>query len=186
MITELEDFLEAYAALERGVQRLMSRLCSETCGLCTACCCRADICEEALQSAFLAQLLHRQGLGEKDLDERYGWLEQNGCSLEYGRPPICYSYFCDQLLARLPDDETRHIMRVLGRLMDYIGDNALNELHLVEIMDLSDLTKMDFEGLGVRLEKAQQAYAVIEAFAASGRLTPEDLNVLDAIPMDEK
>jgi hypothetical protein len=181
----LEDFLEAYAELERSIQELMGQLFSETCGLCTACCCRVDICEEAPQSAFLSRLLKRQELDAKDLDDRYGWLDQNGCSLEYGRPPICYAYFCDQLLVRLPDDETRYVTRVLGRLMDYIGENALNNWHLVEIMNSDDLMKVDFDVLSMRLDEAQQAYLVIEQFIESGRLGSAARVVLDAIPLED-
>jgi hypothetical protein len=184
-MNSLEDFLEAYAELERSIQELMGQLFSETCGLCTACCCRVDICEEATQSAFLSRLLKRQELDAKDLDDRYGWLDQNGCSLEYGRPPICYAYFCDQLLARLPDDETRYVTRVLGRLMDYIGQKALNEWHLVEIMNSDDLMKVDFDALFMRLEEAQHAYLVIEQFVESGRLGSADRQVLDAIPIED-
>jgi hypothetical protein len=184
-MNEFDDFLEAYAELERSVRKLMNQLFSETCGLCTACCCRVDICEEAIQSAFLSRLLKQQGLEEKDLDDRYGWLDQGGCSLEYGRPPICYAYFCDQLLARLPDDETRYVTLILGRLMDYIGESALNEWHLVEIMNSDDLMKVDFDALSKRLEKAQQAYAVIGQFIASGQLGSAECTVLAAIPLNE-
>jgi hypothetical protein len=144
-----------------------------------------DICEEAIQSAFLSRLLKQQGLVRKDMDDRYGWLDQSGCSLEYGRPPICYAYFCDQLLARLPDDETRYVTRVLGRLMEYIGERALNDWHLVEIMDSVDLMKVDIETLSIRLEEAKRAYLIIEQFAASGRLGPADRNVLASIPLDD-
>ena len=181
----LEEFLEAYSELERSIQELMGQLFSETCGLCTACCCRVDICEEATQSAFLSRLLKKQELDAKDLDDRYGWLDQNGCSLKYGRPPICYAYFCDQLLMRLPDDETRYVTRVLGRLIDYIGENALNEWHLVEIMNSADLMKVDFETLAIRLEEAQQAYLIIEQFVGSGRLGSAARSVLSSIPLDE-
>jgi hypothetical protein len=182
-MNSLEDFLEAYTGMEASIQVLMSQLFKETCGLCTACCCRVDICEEATQSAFLSLLLKRQELSAKDLDDRYGWLDQNGCSLEYGRPPICYAYFCDQLLARLPDDETRHVTRVLGRLMDYIGENALNEWHLVEIWQPDDLMKVDFDALYLRLEEAQHAYLVIQQFVESRRLGPADRQILDAITL---
>ena len=80
-MNSFEDFLEAYAELERSVKTLMGKLFSDTCALCTACCCRVDICEEATQSAFLSRLLKRQGLGAKDLDDRYGWLDQSGSRL---------------------------------------------------------------------------------------------------------
>ena len=137
-MNSIEDLLEPYAELENSINQRMKELFSETCGMCTACCCRADICEEAMESAFLSRLLEKQGLSAIDMDDRYGWLDLNGCSLEYGRPPICYAYFCDQLLERLPDDESRLSARVLGQMMDHIGRNALGNLHLVEIKNPID------------------------------------------------
>lgn len=185
MNSTIETIMPPYIELESRISQLMKRLFSDICGLCTACCCRVDICEEATQSAFLSQLLTQQGLEEKDLDDRFGWLDQNGCSLEYGRPPICYAYFCDQLLARLPDEETRYATRVLGRLIDYVGENALNEWHLVEIMDAADLMKVDTDALSLRLEQAQQACRIVEQFIETGRLVKEDYLILSAIPLEE-
>ena len=181
----LEAFINGYAELESKIRSLMTELFEDTCGICTACCCRVDICEEAMQSAFLSLLLKQQGLDAKDLDDRYGWLDQQGCTLEVGRPPICYSYFCDQLLARLPDDDSRYATRVLGNLVDYVGREALNERHLVEIMNFDDLMKMDFDSLTLRLEEAQEACLVIEQFIETGRLSKEDHLVLSAIPLEE-
>jgi len=181
----MDSFIDGYIELESQVRRLQTGLFSETCGLCTACCCRVDICEEATQSAFLSMLLKRQQLAEKDLDERYGWLDQQGCTLEYGRPPVCYAYFCDQLLARLPDDETRDMIRLLGRLMEYIGENAMNGLHLVEIMNPEDLLRADFEVLNDRLEEARQVIEVIEQFIETGRLDSAAREVLDKVPITD-
>lgn len=177
----LEKMLTAYAELEGSIRTLMTELFSDTCGMCTACCCRADICEEATGSAFLSLLLKKQGLAEQDMDEKYGWLDLHGCSLEYGRPPICYAYYCDQLLSRLPDDESRFSARILGNLMQHIGENALGGWHLVEIMDSKDLEKLDYPILSRRLEESQAAFRVIQEFVQSGRLTAADHNILNVI-----
>jgi len=181
----LDSFITAYIELETQVRQLQADLFSKTCGLCTACCCRVDICEESIQSAFLSLLLKRQALGEEDMADRYGWLDQHGCTLEYGRPPVCYAFFCDELLARLPDDETRDVVRVLGRLMEYIGENAVMDCHLVEIMDAGDLVHADFEALHGRLEIARQLLEVIESFIETGRLDATDRAALEAIGSSE-
>ncbi len=180
----IDDILEPYAELEANLRQLMVELFSETCGSCTACCCRADICEEAPESAFLSKLLERQGLSVADMDDRYGWLDLDGCSLEYGRPPICYAYFCDELLARLPDDEDRLTAQVLGKLMEHVGKNALGNLHLVEIRNPSDLEKVNLDGLFQRLEEAQAAFEVIEEYLKAGRLSAADRATLAAIELD--
>jgi len=181
VMSSIGDILEPYAELERSVRSLMTELFSETCGMCTACCCRADICEEATGSAFLSKLLEKQELSASDMDDRYGWLDLNGCSLKYGRPPICYTYFCDELLDRLPDDEARLTAQVLGRLMDHIGQGALGGWHLVEIMDPDDLGKVSTDGLFQRMEEAQAALEVIEKYIQSDRLTAADRETLARI-----
>jgi hypothetical protein len=182
----IEAILEPYAELEQDVRQLMVELFSETCGMCTARCCRADICEEVAQSAFLSMLLEKQDLASGDMDDRYGWLDTYGCSLEYGRPPVCYTYFCDELLARLPDDEARLTAQVLGRLMNHIGKDALGDWHLVEIINPDDLDKVQTDEVFQRLEEAQAAYGVVEEYLRSGRLTAADRETLAQISHDEE
>lgn len=139
-----------------------------------------------MESAFLSKLLEKQGLSAIDMDDRYGWLDLNGCSLEYGRPPICYAYFCDQLLERLPDDESRLSARVLGQLMDHIGRNALGNLHLVEIKNPSDLNQVSTDELFKRLEEAQAAFEVIEEYLQSNRINAANREILAHISLDEE
>ncbi|VGO14286.1 hypothetical protein PDESU_02845 [Pontiella desulfatans] len=183
-MNSIDDLLQPYSELETAIRGLMAKLFSDTCGMCTACCCRADICEEATDSAFLLKLLERQGLKADAMDERFGWLDLHGCSLEYGRPPICYEFFCDELLARLPDEESRVSARVLGKLLDHVGQKALGGWHLVEVMEAEDLAKVDLGGVSRRLEEAMAAYEVIEHYAQSGRLSKADHEILDAIKLD--
>jgi hypothetical protein len=177
----IDEILEPYAELENSVNLLMKELFSETCGMCTACCCRADICEEAIESAFLSKLLKRQGLGSNDMDDRYGWLDLNGCSLDYGRPPICYAYFCDQLISRLPDDDTRLAARKLGQIMDHVGKDALGDWNLVDIKHNDDLDKVSVDQLFQRLGEAQTAFQIIEQYMQSGRFNRADREILAAL-----
>lgn len=180
-----DDILKPYAELEHSIQQLMTQLFNETCGMCTACCCRPDICEEAAESAFLSLLLERQELTADQMHDRYGWLDLHGCSLEYGRPPVCYSYFCDELLDGLPDDETRLVARTLGRLINHIGRNALGDWHLVEIMDAADLEKIDSDQILQRMEEVQAAFEVIEHYLQDGRLSMSDREIMDTISTDD-
>jgi hypothetical protein len=180
-MNSIEDILEPYAELEKSVRSLMTELFSESCGMCTACCCRTDICEETVGSAFLSKLLTKQDLSGDDMDDRIGWLDLHGCSLEYGKPPICYDYYCDQLLSRLPDDEARFSARILGKLMDYVGKDALGSWHLVEIMDVNDLDKVSVDTLSRRLDEAVVAFEAIEEYMQSGRLTASNHHALSII-----
>jgi hypothetical protein len=181
----IDDILKPYAELERSIQQLMTHLFNETCGMCTACCCRADICEEATGSAFLSLLLEQQDISANDMDDRIGWLDLHGCSLEYGRPPICYTYFCDELLDGLPDEEARHTAQTLGRLIHHIGKDALGDWHLVEIMDAADLEKVDSDQIFQRMEEAQSAFEVIEEYIQTGRLSASGREILEIISTDD-
>ena len=181
----LDKLIEEYATLERDICEVMTHLFSGTCGMCTACCCRADICEEATASAFLAMLLKKQGLAESDMDERYGWLDLHGCSLQFGRPPVCYSFYCDELLARLPDEEIRYSAKVLGKLLHHVGQKALGGCHLVEIMDPDDLHKMNYDQLFQRLEESKSAFGILKEYLSSGSLSRTDRDVLAVITTEE-
>ena len=181
----IDSFIEAYIELESSISELMKTLFSSTCELCTACCCRADICEESTYSAFLRHLLRHADRNPSDMDDRYGWLASDGCALEYGRPPICYAFFCDELLARLPDVENRWATQVLGRLLDYVGENALPGAHLVEIEDDDQLKQVDTDPLMERIEHAQEIVAYITHFFECGRLGETGRRLLQTIPLDE-
>lgn len=180
----ISDILEPYAEFESAVRDVMVQLFSDTCAICTACCCRTDICEEVGESAFLSQLLKQQELSEDDMNDRYGWLDVDGCTLEFGRPPICYKYFCDELLARLPDEVARKVTCILGGLVEHIGYKALGNLHLTEIVNPADLNKVDTDRITQRLEQAQAALEAIEQYIQSGHLNAAERALLDSIEFD--
>jgi len=171
MKKELKHLIEEYTALEREVQNLVSAQCGPICELCTvACCCRADICEEALGSPFL-RLLHGRNELESDA---YGFLTENGCTLKTGRPPICYEFFCDELMATQPDELHRDLLRILGRLPTYAGENAHGNAHLVEVMQEEELDRLAFQRLGKQCEEAFEALACIRGIL-SGQINPEEI-----------
>ncbi|MEI6891724.1 MAG: hypothetical protein V5783_06080 [Pontiella sp.] len=180
-MTDLQNFIERYSDLERGIREKMVYLFSDICGMCTACCCRADICEEATDSAFLSLLLEKQGLSKVKMDERYGWLDLHGCSLEFGRPPVCYSYYCGELLDHLPNEEDQVSAKILGNLIFHIGRNALGEWHLTEIRNRNDLEKVNYPQLFHCLEEAEAAYQVINEYLQSGRLSANNRSILERI-----
>lgn len=181
----MNDLIATYIELETDIQHLMTSMCTDACALCTACCCRADICEEVGQSAFLSLLLKEQNRSNDQMDDRFGWLDNNGCSLEYGRPPICYAYFCDQLLMRFPDEDARYVAKVLGQLLTFIGENALDDWHLTEITQASDLEKVNVDSVMERIEEAQSVFEVIDNYVKSGRLTQSDHDTLAIIELKD-
>ncbi|MCU0856997.1 MAG: hypothetical protein MUC65_01150 [Pontiellaceae bacterium] len=179
MNSRLNHLLEEYADLERGVQGLISAQCRETCELCTARCCRADICEEALDSPFL-QTLH----GHTELEsDRCGFLTEYGCSLEIGRPPVCYEFFCEEILESQPDELHRDVLRILGRLPAFAGEQAHGKTHLVEIMQEDRLEKLNFQTLEKRLHQSFRMLEIIRTFYIEGTLPEDACKTLRQIPV---
>lgn len=180
MKTELKHLLEEYSELERGVQELVSAQCGAVCGLCTvACCCRADICEEALDSPFLKLLHKRNGL-ESD---GYGFLTESGCALPIGRPPVCYEFFCEEVLADQPDNLRCKLLKILGRLPAHAGQNAHGEAHLVEIMDEEVLNHLAFQRLEKQMLECFQALEILRTFFNEGTLPDSADRVLGRIEL---
>ncbi|NOU35628.1 MAG: hypothetical protein HOO88_02465 [Kiritimatiellaceae bacterium] len=177
MKKELKHLLEEYTELEREVQVLVSAQCREVCELCTACCCRADLCEEALESPFLCAV---HGRNELDSD-RYGFLTETGCALEIGRPPVCYEFFCDELMAAQPDDLHREVLLVLGRLPAYAGGNASGDTHLVEIMQVEEMEHLAFQRLEKQMQNAREALDCIQTFYNEGALPENSRRALQRI-----
>jgi hypothetical protein len=170
MNSQLKHLLKEYAELERGVQTLISENCRPICELCTSCCCRADICEEALESPFL-RLVH----GQNDLEsDRYGFLTERGCALEVGRPPVCYEFFCEGVLDAQLSELHSQTLRILGALPTYAGQNALGGAHLVEIMQEEELDHLAFQRLEKQFHTAFEALTCIRRIL-SGEAAPDTI-----------
>ncbi len=95
------------------------------------------------------------------------------------------AFFCDELLARLPDDDARYVTRILGRLPHHVGLNALDALHLVDIKNADDLNKVDLDRLEQRLEESQAALEKIEEYLQSGQLTVSGRATIGLITTDD-
>jgi len=163
MKSEFNDMLKAYVELEGEVREYISGLFSGTCALCTSTCCTPYICEESLASAFL-KYVHSVYKPEVSFCDRYGWLTERGCALKCGRPPVCYGFFCDDILDSLSARE-RGIIRVLGRIISWVGEKAYAGKHIVEIMDSEDLNRINLEKMVSRLKVGKLALdGVKEAF----------------------
>jgi hypothetical protein len=151
------NVLKAYRGLEAEVQKTIRLMFGEMCALCTSTCCTPDICEESLDSAFLRAL---RAAYQKDAGfcDRYGWLTELGCALECGRPPVCYGFFCNEIVDSLSDNEQR-IVRVLGHIVSGVGEKAVGNSHLVEIMDSDDLKQLNCERIIKRIDAARLTLA---------------------------
>ena len=157
----MEAVLKAYMALETEVQKTISGLFGNICALCTSTCCTPDICEESCDSAFL-RLVRTNNSSDVTFCERFGWLTERGCALQYGRPPVCYGFFCNEILDALSDHD-RETIRVLGRLISWVGERAIGSQHLVEPTDDDTLARIKIDHVFTRIAVASEALQGVRA-----------------------
>ena len=171
--------LKAYVELEGEVREYISGLFSGTCALCTSTCCTPDICEESLDSAFLKSV---RSVYEPDaiFCDRYGWLTERGCALKCGRPPVCYGFFCNEIVDSLSERE-RDIIRVLGRIISWVGEKAYGGKHIVEIMDSEDLKKLNLERILKRIKVGHTALNGVEISLQNITVEKEQLDAMHQV-----
>jgi len=170
-----------YAALERGVRVLIESQCRPVCSNClSSCCCRADICKETFNSTLLKKL-HGEKESSHQFSDRYGWLTERGCGLALGRPPVCYEFFCEDVLTRQPSDTHRYVLKTLGQLISHSGENALGEKHLIDIRSDEELETVDIEHICEQINEARSALEHIQYFYENGELEHDGLEQLSKI-----
>jgi hypothetical protein len=179
-MNNLDTLIKYYGEFEIKVQDLINELFGSFCVACHDPCCRLDICEEAKDSLFLQRIraAHNQ---EEHMSDNYGWLEPTGCCLHTGRPPVCSEYLCDELLNNLPTPFERYIAIVLSALMTYVGEHAVGELHLCEILHESDLEKVNEKVVLKRLEAADKTFNAIRYFCEHGKVNAQMRDALSLI-----
>jgi hypothetical protein len=157
-----EPFVSRYTFLEKRVQTLMGHCCGPICAVCTSTCCRPDICEETQDSLFL-RLLRHHICPQTVFDDRYGWLDINGCVLPCARPPVCYEFFCDELLqdARLPI--APELLLAAGHIPSFTGRQALGQRHLVDLQTVEEMQRVQIPRLLARIDQAEQVLAALES-----------------------
>ena len=167
MIAELPKILKEYAAFETAVRQQIADFCAPHCSVCESVCCRPEYCRENLDSPFLT-LLGLKTPPKSEYNAARGWLTSTGCALSAGRPPVCYQFNCKTIIAALPDDQKRYLMRVLSNLVPHIGKRALGHRHLVEIMDAAKLKRVKITRFRKRLAEARRALQIIQSINGNG------------------
>lgn len=82
-------------SLEKEIQKLIYQTSSHYCEKCSSRCCKEEICKESIESPFLLILIEKQRIR---YDIQNGWISPSGCRLVYGRPLVCYEFFCEDIL----------------------------------------------------------------------------------------
>jgi hypothetical protein len=132
-----------------------------------------------VDSAFLRAL---RSIHQKDVFfcDRYGWLTESGCALKCGRPPVCYGFLCNDIVDSLNDTE-RDYVRVLGRIVSWVGERAAGSRHLVEIMDSADLEQINCERISRRIVTARTALAGVVACTERKKCTEDQAAAMHKI-----
>ncbi|MEO8613812.1 MAG: hypothetical protein ABI600_01625 [Luteolibacter sp.] len=119
-----------------------------------------DICREAFESPFLLAV-H----GEKQtFDKKSGYLGCNGCKLTIGRPPLCHAFVCDLIVKNQPSDAHRYALDCLGDLVGFIQTKVWQKRQLIEAMTDTELLNSSKAIFDARLETAEAAFVVLDAF----------------------
>ena len=184
MSDALKTFIEHYIELELGMRELINRKGNSLCAQCSCICCDVVMCVEAVKSPFLKRVHQQAG----QFSEKDGFLSPTGCSLEKGRPSICYEYFCDDHFYYQPDDRHAEVLKILGALLYHATRNALGDIQLEDIENEETLDQLDFPRLEKQLKESLDALENIRSFYRDGTLPDESYETLKLIqfPPEEK
>jgi hypothetical protein len=129
---QLHRIRDVHIDVESILQSLAALQDDKPCASCTSVCCKEVMCRESMDSDFLRFLLG-------PLVDRYsvdaGWyVLGSGCRLSYGRPLVCYEFFCEKFEAQ---DWTRP--RQLSRALKTLYANAFAGQHMLMVETSAEL-----------------------------------------------
>lgn len=132
---EVESILQSLAALHD----------ENPCASCTHVCCKEVLCRESVDSDFLRFVL---GPRVGDYSENDGWhVPGSGCRLGYGRPLICYEYFCERF-----DTQDVKVTRQLSRALKTVYANVFAGQHMLVVDDINRISANKLRIVHGRLE----------------------------------
>jgi hypothetical protein len=168
-MSELDRIIDKYINFEKNVRVMTDTICGPHCAHCDKVCCKPDFCRETIESPFLSHLLEKYPPPTTYSTES-GWLTDTGCGLFIGRPPVCYEFLCENILASQQSEFDCYIMKILSALMTHIGKNAAGRRHLVELLHKDDLHRMRPLRFEKKLQEAQAAFGVVAAYLEKNSL----------------
>ena len=120
---EVESILQSLAALHD----------ENPCASCTHVCCKEVLCRESIDSDFLRFVLGSR-VGDYNVND--GWhVPGSGCRLGYGRPLICYEYFCERF-----GTQDVEATRQLSRALKTVYANAFAGQHMLVVDDINRIS----------------------------------------------
>lgn len=176
----IKYILKEYASFETRVRENITTLCSPYCSSCSNVCCKPEYCQETIESPFL-NLLKINFQQSTRFSTGAGWLAATGCTLFFGRPPVCYEFICNTILDAQPTIAHEYVAQILSKLISYIGKNAVGGSHIVEIMSESKLQRINITRFKKRLGEAGEAYLAVLFFLKHNFLKANSLQALSKI-----
>ena len=135
--------------VEAILQSLAALLDDVPCARCASVCCREVMCRESVDSDFLRFVL---GARVVDYGVNDGWhVPGSGCRLGYGRPLVCYEYFCEKF-----DTQDAVQLRQLSRAFKTLYARAFAGQHMLVVEDIGRITANRLNRIHGRLENLRE------------------------------
>jgi len=127
----LLTLFQNYSSLEKEIQERTHQISNHFCNKCLSKCCKEKICRESIESTFLSILVEKQDV---EYDRKSGWISPSGCRLNYGRPLVCYEFFCEEIVMS-SNFQASNIQQIIKEFIS-IGKRAHRNTHLICVDNL--------------------------------------------------
>ena len=142
---QLYRIREVHIEVETLLQSLAALQGKNPCASCANVCCKEPLCRESIDSDFLRFVL---GTRIRDYSATDGWyVPGSGCRLEYGRPLVCYEYFCARF-----DEQEVDTLKQLSRALKTTYRNVYAGRHMLVVDDITRISATRLRILLDRLE----------------------------------
>jgi hypothetical protein len=116
--------------IEEHLQKLANEKSSTQCSTCTNICCKEEICRESIHSDFLKFILNGKS---SEYNHTNGWFNtSSGCTLKYGRPLVCYEFFC----SKFDSDSNTNILQKVSKDFGQLYSKVYRNQHILEIENI--------------------------------------------------
>ncbi|MBW1834018.1 MAG: hypothetical protein JRI62_04280 [Deltaproteobacteria bacterium] len=143
-----------YLSLEKEILKRVSKISNPFCFKCQTKCCEEKICRESVESPFLSSLIKFQNI---QYDQKNGWMSPQGCRLDYGKPLVCYEFFCEQILIN-KNFQASNIQQTIKEFI-LIGNRAYGNTHLICVDNLSSISPKKIFKISYQIGKLMEKLA---------------------------
>jgi hypothetical protein len=142
---------DKHILIESALQQIGYRVSQAECSSCAKVCCEEAICRETTGSDFLRYL---SGVKISEYDRVAGWYKKDrGCSLTYGRPLVCYEFFCSGFGNTHGPVELQHLA---GQFRQCYA-RVLGNRHILAVDDIRKISLHKLAKVLVNLERLEIA-----------------------------